>query len=323
MDFRWAHSIIKPMHMNQIIGQLYDRDQALQIQLGLREQGIEAELYPVVHEGQNIFELAARDENQVSMAREYFRIRMGLPGARQAPDPQWQKIHALKMGVFTKFLLGFSILLYIVRVADRGAFENLARIFFFNDPNGEFFESIASGEVWRLITPIFLHFSFLHILFNGMWIKDLGAVYENEKGTRSFVIFVLFVSALSNIMQYLAMGPTFGGLSGLVYGLLGYLWVYGSLHEEASIKLPKRDVVIIVGWYFLCLTGLIGPIANVAHGVGLGVGMIWGFFPLSNSRDKTREKSRVIQYLKYFVMALFFGLGTYLIELSKIYFQFG
>ncbi len=299
--------------MYAVVGQLYDRDQALQIQSELRGQGVEIEVNTLTNQNQVIYELGTHSEETVDLAREYFRVRMGLPGERAAPDPEWQKIHSLRMGPLSKFLLGFSILLYILKVTNPEGFIQLTNLFFFNDPQTGLFESIARGEVWRLITPIFLHFSFFHILFNGMWIKDLGAVYENEKGTRSFIFFVFVVSALSNTLQYLAMGPRFGGLSGLVYGLLGYLWVYGTLHEDASIKLPRRDVMIIVGWYFLCLTGLIGPIANVAHGVGLGVGMVWGLFPV-------KGKGLLGQRVKYIAMALFFGLGTYLIEFAKLYY---
>jgi GlpG protein len=301
-----------------VIGELFDRLQAQSICEELKRQGIAVEMATVqiVASDQrtleNIYQLKVRDAEQAQVAHEYFRVRMGLPGAPPAPDPEWQKIRSLKLGYVTKIILGISIVIYLVKVLQPDTFISLSELFFFNRPQAPFMSSILAGQLWRLITPIFLHFNFLHILFNGMWIKDLGSVYESEKGSRSFFFFILFISILSNFLQYLAMGPRFGGLSGLVYGLLGYLWIYGNLHQEAKIKLPRRDIYLIVGWYFLCLTGMIGPIANVAHGVGLGMGMLVGLFPWSRKSHSFKKVSM------YIGLALFFSLGTYGIELLKV-----
>src|SRR5262249_23033553 len=35
---------------------------------------------------------------------------------------------------------------------------------------------VRQGQVWRLLTPIFLHFNFLHILLNMLWLRDLGSI---------------------------------------------------------------------------------------------------------------------------------------------------
>lgn len=305
-----------------VIGELFDRAMAEKLRDELFKRGIHSHikelesLAPDLVSVETVYQLVVVDTIKAKEAEEYFRIRMGLPGGRREPDPEWEKIRALKMGVVTKFLLGFSLLIFIVKYIRPEAFESLARGLFFNDPDKGFMESIFAGEVWRVITPIFLHFNFLHILFNGMWIKDLGAVFEAEKGSKRFIIFVLVVSITSNFLQYLAMGPRFGGLSGLVYGLLGYLWVYGSVHKSAQFRLPKRDIMIIVGWYFLCLTGWIGPIANVAHGVGLGVGMLWGLFPFNK---ESGIENIAMARLKYIAMAIFFTIGTFVIELRELF----
>jgi len=300
-----------------IIGELYDQGMAESLKHELIERGITAQVQEVQQlsadqrTNETIYQLNVADQEQAQEALEFFRVRMGLPGARREPDPEWQKIHALKMGTITKGILGISLLIYLIKMFGPQEFENLSMELYINRPGAGFLEDVLQGEIWRLVTPIFLHFSFMHILFNGMWIKDLGAVYESEKGARSFILFILAISIASNLLQYMAMGPRFGGLSGLVYGLLGYLWVYGVSHTQANIRLPKRDVYLIVGWYFLCLTGVMGPIANVAHGAGLGLGMIWGLFPLQAGQGHIKQK------IKYIAMALFFSFGTYIIELLK------
>ncbi|HMJ88660.1 MAG TPA: rhomboid family intramembrane serine protease, partial [Candidatus Acidoferrum sp.] len=53
------------------------------------------------------------------------------------------------------------------------------------------FAAVREGEVWRLFTPVLIHFSFLHILFNTMWVRDLGSLFEARLGSWYFGAFVL------------------------------------------------------------------------------------------------------------------------------------
>ena len=85
---------------------------------------------------------------------------------------------------------------------------------------------IASQEWWRLITPTFLHFSLTHLIFNCLWIYILGSKIEINDG-RGIFLTLFFISGLSsNLGQYFITGDyLFGGLSGAVYGLLGYCFI--------------------------------------------------------------------------------------------------
>ena len=81
---------------------------------------------------------------------------------------------------------------------------------------------IRHGEVWRLITPIFVHGDALHIVFNMWWLFDLGSMVESRQSTGLYAVLVLVFAAGSNLAQYLWSGPLFFGMSGVVYGLIGY-----------------------------------------------------------------------------------------------------
>src|SRR5207253_1391288 len=86
---------------------------------------------------------------------------------------------------------------------------------------------IRHGQIWRLFTPMFIHFSPLHILFNMLWLRDLGSMIEGRQSSLHLLILVLVIAGCSNVAQcYVNMsGPIFGGMSGVVYGLLGYVWM--------------------------------------------------------------------------------------------------
>jgi GlpG protein len=136
---------------------------------------------------------------------------------------------------------------------------------------------IGEGQFWRLLTPIFIHFGIMHLLFNMLWLRDLGSMVENRKGSWFLGIFIAIVAIISNLAQYLISGPSFGGMSGVVYALLGYIWMKSKYDPNSNLYLHKITVYMMIGWFFLCFTGLMGDIANAAHTAGLVIGMVWGF----------------------------------------------
>jgi len=144
---------------------------------------------------------------------------------------------------------------------------------------------IRHGEIWRLFTPIFIHFGILHILFNMMWLRDLGSMIEGRQSTLMLLLLVLVIAPCSNLGEfYLGHTPAFGGMSGVVYGLLGYIWLRGKFDPASGLYLHPTTVTMMIIWFFACYTGFLGQVANTAHAVGLGMGMAWGY--LSSLRHR-------------------------------------
>jgi GlpG protein len=152
----------------------------------------------------------------------------------------------------------------------------------FEDTSGPPWDSslpeIRHGEVWRLITPIFIHFHILHILFNMLWLRDLGSMIEGRQSSTYLLALVLVIAAGSNLAQfYFGHAPNFGGMSGVVYGLLGYVWIRGKFDPASGLFLHPSTVTMMLIWLVACFTGILGPIANYAHLVGLMMGAAWGY----------------------------------------------
>lgn len=141
--------------------------------------------------------------------------------------------------------------------------------------NSRLFAEVLQGEVWRLVTPMFLHFDVLHLIFNMLWLGSLGTQVERRHGPVSFLVLVAMWSAFSNTCQLLLTGePVFGGMSGVNFALFCYLWLRARYDPSSRFEISSSTVVLMLGWFFLCLTGWVGPVANGAHIGGLCVGGI-------------------------------------------------
>jgi len=136
---------------------------------------------------------------------------------------------------------------------------------------------VFRGEVWRLYSPLFLHFGVLHLIFNMFWLWDLGVMIERRQSTLALAALVLVIGLVSNVANYSWYGPASGGMSGVVYGLFGYVWIRGRYDPSSGLFVTPNNITIMLVWLVLCMTGAMGPIGNVAHATGLAVGVAWGF----------------------------------------------
>ncbi|MBD2858982.1 rhomboid family intramembrane serine protease [Spongiibacter sp. KMU-158] len=138
------------------------------------------------------------------------------------------------------------------------------------------------AEPWRILSPIFLHFGLLHIAFNGLWLWLLGGMIEQRQGVVRLLGVVLLVGATSNIAQAMMSLVIFGGMSGVIYGLLGYMLAWNRLRPQQQFPLQPALAWFMIGWLLLCMVGLasalgLGDIANTAHASGLLMGLLLGF----------------------------------------------
>ena len=150
---------------------------------------------------------------------------------------------------------------------------------------------LLSNEWWRLVSPMFIHFSPTHLIFNSLWIYILGREIEQLDGKIIFIFLILFTSASSNYLQYSFSGPSlFGGLSGVVYGLLGYCFVSETFLRINKFSFPPAIYIFMFVWLLIGFTGFLdllgfGKIANFAHLGGLLSGILSGYiFSMYNKK---------------------------------------
>lgn len=134
---------------------------------------------------------------------------------------------------------------------------------------------------WRLLGPAFIHFSVLHIVFNLLWWSMLGAKIERTFGITMLIIVFIVSAVVSNAAQALFSEPVqanlflFGGLSGVVYAVMGFVWWLGWLRPSWGLSLPNSIVGFMLVWLVLGFADILWVnMANAAHTAGLITGCL-------------------------------------------------
>jgi GlpG protein len=140
-------------------------------------------------------------------------------------------------------------------------------------------EMLVSGQVWRLVTPIFIHFGVAHLMLNAAVVIEFGRRIERGAGSPTLLGLTLAIAIASNAAQFLVTrAALFGGLSGVAYGLLAYVVARGRFDAKTPWRVnPSFSIAVVVTLVLMStgVTEIVGlHIANTAHWVGLAVGAI-------------------------------------------------
>ncbi|CAH8229258.1 rhomboid family intramembrane serine protease GlpG [Vibrio aestuarianus] len=141
-------------------------------------------------------------------------------------------------------------------------------------------------QIWRWFSHALLHFSVLHIVFNLLWWWQLGGDIEKKLGSFKLGQLFLLSAALSGAAQYWVEGANFGGLSGVVYALVGYLWMLGWRAPNVGLQMPKPLIGFMLVWLVLGFVQPFMAIANSAHLAGLIAGVALGLNDASRYRAR-------------------------------------
>lgn len=176
-----------------------------------------------------------------------------------------------KSGPFTLLIMAASVAVYLAMLL--GAGNTIVNLLFFPS------DAEQSWQLWRLFSHALLHFSAIHLIFNLLWWWVLGGKIEQHSGSAKLLQLFLFTALVSGVGQYTyGGGPYFGGLSGVVYALLGYLWWLGWLAPERGLSIETSYVGFMLLWLVIGFFEPFGmAIANMAHLFGLITGCLMGF----------------------------------------------
>jgi GlpG protein len=189
------------------------------------------------------------------------------------PSGNWFSFAAissqLKQAPFSALILLSCLAIYVSEISGFSGVYTSLRIL-------PWPQLVAEQQWWRLVGPALIHFSSLHIIFNLLWWWMLGRQLEQTFGLMSLMLLFLSSAIFSNVAQLILEGPNFGGLSGVVYALVGCVWWLGWLRPSWGINLPQPLIIFLLLWLVIGYADILWiPMANVAHTAGLISGCLF------------------------------------------------
>jgi rhomboid protease GluP len=175
--------------------------------------------------------------------------------------------------------------------------------------------SIAAGRWWTLLTANYLHGGLLHILFNMLWLRQIGPLVEELYGSSRFIALYTLAGIFGSLTSVLAGTYFFIGASGAILGLFGALLYYGRSRGGTFGSTIFRQMLI---WAVIAFAigFLIPGVDNWGHLGGLVIGLATGW--LLGYQERGRQK--LFHHLLAFAAVLFIGICF---ALMVIYFFIG
>lgn len=158
---------------------------------------------------------------------------------------------------------------------------------------------IMQGEWWRLVTPIFLHASFAHMLFNSFSLVIFGPPLEQMFGKIRFFILYLSTGIIANIATFILKPLTYihVGSSGAIFGLFG-IYIAIILFRKELMSYNNKQVIITILALGFIMTFLQPNINVTAHMMGFISGFFLGIVGLGKRREFTQSVKRSVNRME-------------------------
>lgn len=153
-------------------------------------------------------------------------------------------------------------------------------------------KALFLNEYWRFASAIFLHGSFIHLIYNLFALLFFGFTLERIIGSRRFLIVFLLSGIIGNIVAVNFYDSSLGA-SGAVYGILGCLTIINPFMFVWAFGLLMPMFIAAILWVLGDLIGLFIPsdVGHIAHLSGVFVGIVFGVL-FRSLRKKNIEKKR-------------------------------
>ena len=202
-------------------------------------------------------------------------VRSPLPPFEFRVDPDYEFIRQLQQRrtPFTIVFLAINIGIYLLMSLAGDPTDMRTLVAFGAKVN----PLIDSGEIWRFVTPVFVHIGLLHLAFNSYALWIVGPQVERLYGSARFVLMYV-ATGVAGVWGSYAFNPQniSAGASGAIFGMFGVLFMFGFRNRHAVPAFLRRAIgrgvapVIVLN---LLIGFTIPVIDNAAHIGGLVSGL--------------------------------------------------
>lgn len=144
----------------------------------------------------------------------------------------------------------------------------------------KFGDYIRAGQVWRLITPMFLHGSLLHIGFNMYALFTFGRGMEARFGWLRFLALYFLSGFAGNVLSFVMTPSASLGASTAVFGLLAAEGIFLFQNRELLRGQAGRAIsnLVFMAGFNLMIGFTIKGVDNWGHIGGLLGGLLFAWW---------------------------------------------
>lgn len=208
-----------------------------------------------------------------------------------------------KKPIMTWILIGLNIIYFLITLYLSNYDLNAVSLFLLG---GCYRLAVLDGELWRLVTSIFMHASILHIVVNMYALNVIGPQLESFYGKIKFIIIYLVSGITGNLLSILFSESVSVGASGAIFGLLGALLYFG-YHYRVYLENVIKSQIIPLIILNLGIGFMFEGIDNAAHIGGLIGGVLTAMAVGVPNKSENQDKIN-----GYIMLAIYAGFLIYM-----------
>ncbi|HMB24039.1 MAG TPA: rhomboid family intramembrane serine protease [Anaerolineales bacterium] len=202
------------------------------------------------------------------------------PSTEQTPQPASPQAIRVELPRSTPYvtyaIIGITVVVFILQLATQVLLGADLPVLFFIKSN----EWIRQGEIWRLLTPMLIHGSLVHIGFNMYALLSFGVSLERHFGRGRFLLLYLLGAFAGNVASFLFTEANSLGASTAIFGLLGAEAVFLIQNRKLFAGQFRNAIgnIIFIAVINLFLIGSLANVDNWGHIGGLLGGLMFTSF---------------------------------------------
>lgn len=193
-----------------------------------------------------------------------FKMTEELNDKTVKDDKKMSKLFKNGIPFMTYALIFVNVLIFILMLSP-GIYNDFVNLF------ANYYANVQNGEVYRLVTCMFLHGNSIHLFFNMYALYIIGPEIERYYGPFKFLIIYLLSGVIGSLFSAVLITSPSIGASGAIFGLFGALLYFGFNYRATLDGYLKGQIIPLI--LINLLVGLIVPGIDIAAHIG---GLIGG-----------------------------------------------
>lgn len=229
-----------------------------------------------------------------------FKITEDINVSNEKKNKKIEKVFSAKNPIFTYLIIGLCIIMFVLT---GGGYSDTPILGMFVNSYG----AVKSGQIYRLVTSLFLHSGVIHLCFNMYTLYAVGVKIEDFYGKIKYIL-IFILSGICGGLLSIAFNHNIMviGCNSSIFGLFGSLIYFGYNYRGYISSIFRSNVLPLIIYNIIILFFV--PYIDFASMIG---GLLGGFLVskmVGTIEIKKYNISDIILFLMYFMFLIYFAL---------------